>query len=102
MITSKQRSYLRSMANGLQAAFQVGKAGVTPEVCVSIDEALEARELIKLSVLESCPQEPAQVAELLQGRTRSQVVQIIGRKVVLFRQNAQKSSIELPKEKKLK
>ncbi len=100
MISSKQRSFLRSMANGLQATFQVGKAGVTPEFCKSIDEALEAGELIKLSVLDNCPQEPKEVAELLSGRTRSSVVQVIGRKVVIFRQNTKKPTIELPKSKK--
>ena len=96
MLTSKQRSHLRGLANKIDAIFHIGKNGATPEITKTIDEALAARELIKLSVLENCPLEPAEVAEIIGGRTRSEVVQVIGRKVVLYRISKKKPIIELP------
>ena len=85
MLTSKQRAGLRGRANNLPAIFQVGKSGVTPELAAGLDEALEARELIKVSVLQSCAEGPESVAETLAGRTRSEVVQVMGNKVTLYR-----------------
>jgi RNA-binding protein len=96
-MTSKQRSYLRSLATSLDAVFRIGKDGVTPELTQGIDEALTARELIKVSVLESYPIEPAEAAETVGGRTRSEIVTVIGKKFVLYRKSKTKPKIELPK-----
>ncbi|KAF5061546.1 ribosome assembly RNA-binding protein YhbY [Anaerotignum sp.] len=99
MLTSKQRAYLRSMSNGLDAIFQVGKNGVTPELRDTVHNALEARELIKVSVLDNNMLSAAEAAELLGSRTGADVVQVIGNKFVLFRQSKTKPVIELPKSK---
>lgn len=100
MLTSKQRAYLRSLANGLDAIFQVGKNGVTPELRDTVYNALEARELVKISVLDNSMTSAREAAEMLAGRTGSEVVQVIGNKFVLFRQSKTKPVIELPKVKK--
>lgn len=97
MISSKQRAYLRGMANGLPTLFQVGKGGVTPELVQSFDDALEARELIKANVLDNSLLDVREVAQTLAGRTRSEVVQVIGNRFVLYRQSKKKPVIELPK-----
>ena len=85
-MTSKQRAYLKSLAMKLDPILQLGKSGVTPENTASIDEALAARELIKISVLQNCMEDPRSMAELLAERTHSQVVQVIGKKIVLYRE----------------
>ncbi len=95
MISSKQRSYLRSLANNIEAVIQVGKGGVTPELTKSVDEVLEKRELVKLSILNNCMEEPKEVADILSGRTRSEVIQVIGKKIVLFRQSKKKPTIDI-------
>lgn len=89
-MTSKQRSYLKSLASNLEPIFQIGKSSVSPEVVNAISEALEARELIKLSVLKNCADEPKDIAEIIAERTRSQIVQVIGRKIVLYKPNSDK------------
>ena len=76
--------------------FQVGKASLTPELTAAVDEALEARELIKIGVLKNCFDDPKEIAVTLAERTRSEVVQVIGKKIVLFRQAKEKSKIQLP------
>lgn len=93
-ITSKQRAYLKSLANGIDPIFQVGKASLTPELVNAVDEALEKREIIKLSVLKNCFDDPNEIADTMAGRTRSGVVQVIGKKIVLYRpsKKIQKSS----------
>jgi RNA-binding protein len=98
-MTSKQRAYLKSLASKLTPVVQIGKGGASPEVVKSADEALEARELIKLNVLDNCFEDIKQMATTIAERTRSEVVQTIGRKIVLFRQNNKKPVIELPKAK---
>lgn len=76
---------------------QLGKGGVTPENTASVDEALAARELIKISILQNCLEDPRQMAETLAERTHSQVVQVIGRKIVLYREGKnEKKKIILP------
>ncbi len=97
MLTSKQRAYLRSMANGIDTIFQVGKNGVTPELRETVYAALEARELVKISVLDNNMLSAAAAAELLASRTGAEIVQIIGNKFVLYRQSKTKPVIELPK-----
>lgn len=84
-MNSKQRAYLRKISAMEDPIFQVGKSSVTPELTAAIDEALEKRELIKLSVLKNCFHEPKDIAQVLADRTRSSVVHVIGRKVVLYR-----------------
>lgn len=97
MITSKQRAYLRGLANLIEPIYQIGKAGLGPEVTEGISSALEARELIKINVLKNCMEDPREVANILAERTRSDVVQQIGRKIVLYRQSKDNKTIELPK-----
>lgn len=99
-MTSKQRAYLKSLAMTMDPIFQVGKSSVTPELIGALEEALAARELIKLSVLQNCADEPREIAEMIADRTRSQVVQVIGKKIVLYRENKdeknEKKKIQLP------
>ncbi len=90
MITPKERAELRGEAQKLDAIIQIGKDGITPEVVNTVDQALFARELIKLSVLESSPVDTREVADALAGRCRADVVQVIGRKVVLYKKNTTK------------
>ena len=96
MLTSKQRAFLRSMANTLPTIFHVGKSGVTPELTETISQALEARELIKANVLDNSLLDAKSVAQTIAERTHSEVVQVIGNKFVLYRKS-KKPSIELPK-----
>ena len=97
MLTSKQRAFLRGMANGMDAIFQVGKNGVTPELRDTVYHALEARELIKISVLKNCADDPKELAQIVAERTRSQVVQVIGKKIVLYKEGKdEKKKIILP------
>ncbi len=85
-MTSKQRSALKGLAMNLEPIFQVGKSGVTPELTAAVADALEARELIKLNILKSCPEEGTDIAGVLAERTHSEVVQVIGSKIVLYKQ----------------
>ena len=99
-MTSKQRAYLKSLAMTMEPILQLGKSGLTPENTRSVDEALEARELIKISVLQNCFEDPREMAETLAERTNSQVVQVIGKKIVLYREGkGDKKRIELPRRK---
>ena len=95
-MTSKQRAYLKSLAMKMDPIMQIGKATVTPEITNSVEQALEARELIKINVLKNCVADPGDIAALLAERTRSEVVQVIGKKMVLYRESKTKKKIELP------
>lgn len=96
-MTAKQRAYLKSLAMTMEPVFQIGKSSMTPEFTKAIDEALAARELIKISVLKNCADDPKELAQLLAERTRSDVVQVIGRKIVLYREGKDKNKkITLP------
>ncbi|GFI26975.1 RNA-binding protein [Lachnospiraceae bacterium] len=97
MLNSKQRAALMSMASHVTPIFQIGKASLTPEIVQAVDLALEKRELVKLSVLKNCADDPKELAEMIAERTRSQVVQVIGKKIVLFRVSKKKPVIQLPK-----
>ena len=77
--------------------FQIGKSSMTPGLTQAISEALEARELIKISVLNNCGDDPRELAEIIAERTRSQIVQVIGKKIVLYRESRTKKRLELPK-----
>ena len=94
-MTSKQRAQLRSMANPLQPLYQIGKAGVTPAVTEQLDAALEARELIKITVLETAPESPKDTIETLAARLHAEPVQCIGKKLTLYRRNKENPRIEL-------
>ena len=96
-MTSKQRAYLKSLAMKMDAIIQLGKGGLTPENTKAVDEALAARELIKISVLQNCLEDPKEMAQVLAERTHSQVVQVIGKKIVLYREGKkEKKKIQLP------
>ena len=95
-MTSKQRAYLRGLANTLDAIFQVGKSGVSQVLLEQLDNALKARELIKITVLETAPGNVKELAEEIAIGTHSAVVQTVGNKVTLFRPRKKDSKIELP------
>lgn len=94
-ITSKQRSYLKSLAMVQDPIFQLGKSSLTPEFTNAIDEALEARELIKINVLKNCADDPKDLAVMIAERTHALVVQVIGRKIVLYRESKENKRIQL-------
>ncbi len=97
-MTSKQRAYLKSLAMNLDPVFQIGKSSLTPELTAAVQEALDARELIKVSVLQNCVDDPKELAGLVSERTRSQVVQVIGRKIVLYKEGKDdRKKIVLPR-----
>jgi len=96
-MTSKQRAYLKSLAMVMDPIFQIGKSSLTPEFTQAINEALEARELIKINVLQNCMDDPKEIAAVLAERTHSQVVQVIGKKIVLYKEGKDdKKKIILP------
>ncbi len=97
MLNSKQRAYLMKMASSISPIFQIRKSSLTSEIIEAVDAALEKRELIKISVLKNCADDPKELSEMIAERTRSQVVQVIGKKIVLFRVSKKKPVIELPK-----
>ena len=97
MLTSKQRSFLIGLSNQLDPVVQVGKNGVSPETVVSTEEAFNTRELLKGAVMKMAPVDPREAAETLAGRTRSQVVMVIGRKFVLYKPFKETPKIVLPK-----
>ena len=96
-MTTKQRAYLKNLAMNIDPIYQIGKASITPEFTEGISEALEARELIKVSVLKNCADDPHELAEILAERTGSQTVQVIGKKIVLYRRSKTNPKIELPR-----
>jgi len=98
-MTSKQRAYLKGLAMTMDPIFQIGKASVTPELTTAIGEALAARELIKISVLKNCLDDGRSIAEVLAERTQSEVVQVIGKKIILYKpaKEENKRKIVLPK-----
>ncbi|MCR5627442.1 MAG: YhbY family RNA-binding protein [Lachnospiraceae bacterium] len=98
-LTTKQRAYLRSLAVKEEAIFQIGKEKITPELITAIREALDKRELIKLSVLKNNDDDIRQTAETIAERTHSVLVQIMGRKITLYKM-AKKPKIKLPRKNK--
>ena len=95
-MTSKQRAYLMSQASNMDPIFQIGKASLTPEIIIALDEALEKRELIKVSVLKNCIDDPREIATVIGERTRSEVIKVIGKKMIFFRQAKKNSKYNLP------
>ena len=96
MITSKQRAYLRGLANPLETIAQIGKGGVTDATVASVDEVLLARELVKLRVHETCPESSREAAQVLAEKLSADIVQVIGTRFVLYRRNDKKPQIKLP------
>lgn len=99
-MTSKQRAYLRSLAMTENVIFQVGKGGINENMIKQISDALEARELIKLRVLQNCESTSREAAEVLSRATSSEVVGVVGSTFVLYRESEKHKKIELPKAKK--
>lgn len=100
MLTSKQRAYLRSLANSIDTVVMVGKGGISEQIFKTADEAITARELIKGKVLESCELSVREVAEAIAGEINADVVQVIGTKFVLYRRSDGEPTIVLPRSKK--
>ena len=98
-MTSKQRAYLRGLANTMEPILHAGKGGISDGMLKQADDALEARELIKGKVLETAPATVREVAEEIAAKVNAEVVQVIGRTFVLFRQKEKDSQIKLPRAK---
>lgn len=96
MLTGKQKRFLRSKAHHLNPIFQVGKGGVSENMVKQISDALEARELLKVSVLQNCEVEKGTVAEQLAQGTNAELVQLIGNIIVLYKESRENKQIELP------
>ncbi len=96
-MTSKQRSYLKGLAMNIDPVFQIGKSSVTPENVEAISEVFNTRELIKIAVLKNCIDDPKEIANVIAERTHSQVVQVIGKKIVLYKPFKENQKIILPK-----
>lgn len=94
-MTSKQRAYLKSLAANLDPVFQIGKASLTPEVTNAVGECFNNNELIKIAVLKNCLDDPRAIAETVAERTKSQVVHVIGRKIVLYKPDKDNPKIKL-------
>ncbi|NLW24600.1 MAG: ribosome assembly RNA-binding protein YhbY [Clostridia bacterium] len=97
MLSGKQRRFLRALGNVLDPIVQVGKLGVNESVIFSLNEALAARELVKVRVLKNCLEDTKEVAHKLAEKTNSDLVQIIGHNILLYRQSEEKPLIKLPK-----
>ena len=95
-MNTKERAYLKGLAQTMDPILSLGKSSLTPEFTEAVNEAITKRELIKINVLKNCMDDPNVLAQTLAERTHSEVVQVIGRKIVLFRQNKEKSKIEFP------
>ena len=96
-MTSKQRAYLKGLANNLNPIFQVGKNSLTPELTESVNEAFNKNELIKIAVLKNCFDDPNEIAQVVAERTHSQVVQVIGKKIILYKPDKKNPKIVLPR-----
>ena len=95
--TSKQRAYLRSLSADLDSVFQIGKGGVSPEVTDAVAEVFNTRELINITILKNCTEDIHEVAITISERTRSDLIQVIGRKVVLYKPFHENPKIILPR-----
>jgi len=96
-MTSKQRAYLKSLASVIDPVLQIGKSSLTPEYIEAVREAFNTRELLKINVLKNCLDDPKEMAQIIADRSGSQVVQVIGRKIVLYKPDKDKPKIILPK-----
>jgi RNA-binding protein len=96
MLTGKQKRFLRSEAHHLNPIFQVGKGGVNENMIKQISDALEARELFKVSVLQNCEDDKETVAEQLVNGTGAELVQIIGNTIVIYKESKENKQLRLP------
>jgi RNA-binding protein len=96
MLNGKQRSYLRSLANGIEPIIQIGKSDINENLLRQVDEALEARELVKIRILKNSTLDVEEAADELKEATASEIVQVIGKNFVLYRRAKEKPKIELP------
>lgn len=96
-MTSKQRAYLRSLAMKIDPTLNIGKGGYSPEIVDELDRILEKRELVKVQLLQNCVEDIKEMSTVLSDRTHSEVVQIIGRKIVFYRESKENKEIILPK-----
>ncbi|GAA0601969.1 ribosome assembly RNA-binding protein YhbY [Virgibacillus siamensis] len=96
MLTGKQKRFLRAEANTMKPIFQVGKTGVNDNMITQIDEALEKRELIKVSILQNCLEDKHTVAEQLSSGVQAEVVQVIGNNIILYKESEENKHIQLP------
>jgi RNA-binding protein len=97
MLTGKQKRYLRSLAHHLNPIFQVGKGGVNDQLIRHIDEAIEVRELIKISILNNNEGDRNEIAQDLASGSQSELVQVIGKTIVLYKESREHKQIELPR-----
>ena len=97
MLNSRQRAQLRAMANDMETIFQIGKLGINQNTIKQVKDALEARELIKLRILESCPTSVRETADSLALSTESDVVQVIGTRFILYKESKNNKTIKLVK-----
>lgn len=95
-LTSKQRAYLKSLSGKIEPIFQIGKSSLTPSFTDAVSDALEKRELVKISVLKNCADDPKELAQMVAERTHADVVQVIGKKIILYRPSRKSPKIELP------
>jgi RNA-binding protein len=96
MLTGKQKRFLRSRAHHLDSIFQVGKGGVNENMIKQINEVLEKRELIKISVLQNCEDDRHDVAKQLSKGARAELVQVIGHTIVLYKESKENKQLNLP------
>ena len=98
-MTSKERAQLRAQANTLDPIIQIGKEGMSDNLITQVDDTLDVRELIKISVLQNCGDDPKELGIMISERTRSQLVQVIGKKIVIYKEakNEKNRKIVLPK-----
>lgn len=96
-MNSRQRAYLRSLASSMNSEFQLGKSSLTPEFTESIFECFNTHELVKINVLKNCLDDPKEIGRVLSERTGAVLVTVIGRKIILYKENKDNKKIELPK-----
>ena len=95
-MTSKQRAYLKGLAMDIEPIMQIGKSSITPESVEAVSEVFNTHELIKLAVLKNCADDPKEIAEIISELTHSQLVQVIGKKIVLYKPFKENPKIILP------
>lgn len=96
MLTGKQKRYLRSLAHNLDSIFQIGKSGINENMIAQIDDTLENRELIKIHVLQNNFDDKNELAVALSNATKSEIVQVIGSMIVIYRESVDNKEITLP------
>ncbi len=96
-MTSKQRAFLRSLAMKIDPVLNIGKGGYSPEIVDELDRLLEKRELVKVQLLQNCLEDIKEMASVLSDRTHSEVVQVIGRRIIFYRESKENKEIVLPK-----